>query len=364
MKAEMKAEKPTAKEAITLHKEIWDAVDPRTGLRLYRITAMMVLGVLSTIAATWGFILYAAWSESKGPWAVDPEPLKLHTVPSSEHPSGLLKEGKLQTDRAHFSSLLTGGEQEVAVDFFFFEATPAVSSSPPSPSPPSPPPPLAPPSTPERKAEPWWLAESRLPPRPAVANKTMPEADAPGTWAYEVLDPRPGTLLLARPSARIPPSQPYFAQAVILLVKACTCQPSIYGLLLSSPPRRNHTLGEMMCPVARQRYHSFVNHTVRAGGPVGPMWTTVQAAPLRGALEPLPGVHVGGCLADAQSKVDAGTLEADELTFYSGYAAWPIARLRTEMATGQWMVAKASSKLILEGVRKGGLTAEDVRAAM
>ena len=58
------------------------------------------------------------------------------------------------------------------------------------------------------------------------------------------------------------------------------------------------------------------------------------------------------------------TLEADELTFYSGYAAWPIARLRTEMATGQWMVAKASSKLILEGVRKGGLTAEDVRAAM
>ena len=64
----------------------------------------------------------------KGPLAVDPEPLKLHTVPSSEHPQDLLKEGKLQTDRAHFSSLLTGGEQEVAVDFFFFEATPAVSS--------------------------------------------------------------------------------------------------------------------------------------------------------------------------------------------------------------------------------------------
>ena len=70
----MKAEKPTAKEAITLHKEIWDAVDPRTGLRLYRITAMMVLGVLSTIAATWGIILSAAWSESKGPWPSTPSP--------------------------------------------------------------------------------------------------------------------------------------------------------------------------------------------------------------------------------------------------------------------------------------------------
>ena len=52
------------------------------------------------------------------------------------------------------------------------------------------------------------------------------------------------------------------------------------------------------------------------------------------------------------------------MAFYAGYAAWPLSRLRSEMARGVWTAAAASSALIMEGVRAGGLTAADVRAAM
>ena len=60
-----------------------------------------------------------------------------------------------------------------------------------------------------------------------------------------------------------------------------------------------------MCPRARQYYHSFVNESIRLGGPVGPHFTLLHDAPLAGSLELQPGLRVGGCLASAQAKVDA-----------------------------------------------------------
>ena len=47
-----------------------------------------------------------------------------------------------------------------------------------------------------------------------------------------------------------------------------------------------------------------------------------------------PGVYAGGCPSDAQRRVTAGEASADDFTFYSGYAAWPIERLKEEVREG------------------------------
>ena len=356
----------------------------------------------------------------------DPAPLKLHVLPSSELPRAPLSQrGSLTADRTQFYALFEsyasspvvgrGGDSSVAAVFVEphlspqtptdllpnlhrgSPITPKLALSPPLS--PSPPPPLSPPPPTPRTApheEPWWIKDARLPPRPypTGSNASLPAADAPGSWAYRVLDPRPGTVLLSTPGPAAS-RQPYLDDAVILLVKTCGCHPSIFGLILSSPPT-NATVGESMCPVARARYHSFVKHAVHVGGPVGPHWSHVHATyarapfpcastarlsalysyrwwcdgsralgrPLAGSIEPIPGVNVGGCLGDAQDKVDAGKMSPSDLTFFSGYVAWPIARLRDEIALGRWAVARASSQMILDGVRDGSMSAKAVMAAM
>ena len=57
-------------------------------------------------------------------------------------------------------------------------------------------------------------------------------------------------------------------------------------------------------------------------------------------------------------------MSPSDLTFFSGYVAWPIARLRDEIALGRWAVARASSQMILDGVRDGSMSAKAVMAAM
>ena len=69
-------------------------------------------------------------------------------------------------------------------------------------------------------------------------------------------------------------------------------------------------------------------------------------------------------MAVRHPEVDAGVMRPSELTFFSGYAAWPIERLRDEIAAGRWAVARASSQMILEGVRDGSISAKAVMAAM
>jgi len=232
--------------------------------------------------------------------------------------------------------------------------------------PPMPPPTPASPAPP--KPEPWWLTAARTPPRPkhassAAALRTVGLANASSARTVEVLDPRPGTVLLAADGAFEGSAQPYFANAVVLLVKLCSCHPSIFGILLSAPPS-NHSVGEAMCPVAQRRYHSFITRPVHHGGPAGPHWTVVHDAPLAGSLQLAPNLHVGGCLGDAQARVDAGSLRADAISFYSGYAAWPIARLADEVAAGTWHVAVAPSDHLLHHARKGTLSAARLRDNM
>lgn len=226
--------------------------------------------------------------------------------------------------------------------------SPPPSPSPMSPSPPAPPAPL-----------PWWVVQSRLPPRPR-SNASARAAGSPGHWAYEVLDARPGTVLLAKEAD---PRRPYFDDAVVLLVHTCHCHPNIFGIILSSKPTQM-SVGQTMCPLARSRYPSFVNERVRMGGPAGPHYTMLHNASLAGDVSLAPGLRVGGSLAQAQARVDAHTLEASEVLFFSGYAAWPLARLEEEVAEGRWSIASASSALLLDRVRAGTLSATALAAIM
>ena len=278
-------------------------------------------------------------------------------------------------------------------------AAPAVAASPsppPTPTRPPPPSPKSPPRSPSPPPAPapWWIEESLLPPRPKhtagaaasplLRNLTLLEEHHDKEWAYEVVDPLPGTLLFAR--GRAHPCQPYLSDAVVLLVRVCGCDPSIFGVLLSSAPS-NETLGASMCPAMRRAAPSFVNHSVHLGGPVGPQWTMLHSSGgVRGAVPLQPGLFAGGCPVEAQRVVNAAQQQqqqqrqmmmqqepaaagagvtARSFAFYSGYQAWPISRLRAEVAGGVWGVAKASSGLILNAVRgKGRLVAADVEAAV
>ena len=341
-----------------------------------------------------GFVLLAlAWAllflSLTRPPAPDPPALKLvHVVPTTELlDQPVTADAQVMTSRAQFSAIF--GEAEVRKNVVAVYVEGSVTSSldllpnldsahasvasppaPPAPPPPSPRPPSPRPPPSPYAPTPQWILQSRIPPRPKLPTRTnasLPADDARGSWAYEVLDPRPGTVLLSqrRPatSEQEEDREPYLNDAVILLVKTCGCHPDIFGILLSGAPA-NLTVGETMCPVARARYHSFVDHRVHVGGPVGPHWALLNPQPLAGSIEVAPSLHVGGCLAHAQSKVDDGTMNATDLTFFSGYAAWPIARLQQEISDGQWLVAKASSEMLLDGVRDGTLGAARLAAKL
>ena len=241
-------------------------------------------------------------------------------------------------------------------------ASASASPMPPPPSPLSPPPPApTPPPSPSRP-EPWWLVESRLPPRPKHADRNF----SSGSDVYELLDPRPGTLLVPRTTtaatagAAAAPSAD--DTAAILLVKLCEHSPSIFGLRLSRPS--NSSLGEHMCPNGRARFPAFVDSPVRVGGPVGPHIALVHSLDLPGALHLPGGVRVGGCLLEGQRRVTAGTARPADIAFYSGYVAWPMARLRQEIAQGRWGVVQAPSELVLGGARGGGISAAALEAKL
>ena len=306
--------------------------------------------------------------------------LMVHVLPASELLRQPAKEGTLATDREQFSILfgtqsrlgvyvLSGHGPEEPIDLppnlDAAGKSAAISSafSPPPPLPPSPATPPPPPTMPSPSTPvPWWVVESQRPPRPKTSNATLPNGgDDSHVWAYEVLDPRPGTVLLA--SAAAAAVSPYPKDAVILLIKVCGCRPSIFGVVLSSTAS-NLTVGRAMCPTARARYHSFVDNLLHLGGPVGPHITLVHDVRLAGDMPLLPGLRVGGCLASAQAQVDAGSLRPADVTFFDGYAAWPIERLVSDIGEGKWTVARASSALLMKGMRAGKLDAATVRAAM
>jgi len=169
-----------------------------------------------------------------------------------------------------------------------------------------------------------------------------------GVWAYEVIDARPGVVLLSTGAGEIP-GQPYFRDAAVLLVKVCEHHPMIFGVSLST--LSNETMAAHFCPSARQAYPAFVNNSIHLGGPIGPHWTVLHQRPTAGSLELAPGMHAGGCLRDAQRQVDAGRAAAADFHFYSGYASWSIEQLDEEIAAGKWRLAQAASNLLFAGIR-------------
>ena len=64
-------------------------------------------------------------------------------------------------------------------------------------------------------------------------------------YAYEVLDARPGTLLIGDEGA-FGEGENYYNGAVVLLVKVCGCNPSIFGVILNR--LLTHTMAEEFCP--------------------------------------------------------------------------------------------------------------------
>ena len=80
--------------------------------------------------------------------------------------------------------------------------------------------------------------------RSKLSLTTLSVADA-GLYAYEVRDARPGTLLIGNEGA-FGEGENYFNGAVVLLVKVCGCNPSIFGVILNR--LATHTMAEEFCP--------------------------------------------------------------------------------------------------------------------
>ena len=80
--------------------------------------------------------------------------------------------------------------------------------------------------------------------RSKLSLTTLSGADA-GLYAYEVLDARPGTLLIGDEGA-FGEGENYYNGAVVLLVKVCGCNPSIFGVILNR--LATHTMAEEFCP--------------------------------------------------------------------------------------------------------------------
>jgi len=345
--------------------------------------------------------------------ALAPRPVVLHAVPESE-----LVAVSLPVNPELFSSALiksTGKKVvfgkpteplQLPTDFVppalgGAVAKPLVAARSPSTPPPSPPPPPEGPKP--------WVVEAQLPPRPKNASRAAaamaraaaatraaraasnPRTDAAqqlalpaderlalvsppadgdasesklsltalsgadaGQYAYEVLDARPGTLLIGGEGA-FGEGENYYNGAVVLLVKVCGCNPSIFGVILNRPAA--HTMAEEFCPRSAAHYSAFANNTVHLGGPVGPYWSVLSPQPTVGGFEVAPGMgmHVVGSLAQAHAAVQRGELRATDVNFFSGYAAWPIERLKEEVADGKWKVARASKALLTSGLASGTL---------
>ena len=215
----------------------------------------------------------------------------------------------------------------------------------------APPPPSTPPPKP---ATPSWVLESRLAPRPArrvdAPLPTAPDA----AWAYEVLDARPGVVLVGGHS--FPPELSIFNGAAVLLLKVCGCHPNIFGVILTKPS--NDTMASAFCPVAAKRYPSFLNSTLRYGGPVGPAWTVLHPQPLSGSMEVLPGLSVGGALSELQQLVTAGRATPSDALFFSGVAAFRIDDLQAQLRAKRWKAYKTSAALLTKPAvlsRRGAL---------
>ena len=160
------------------------------------------------------------------------------------------------------------------------------------------PPPSAPP--------PWWITDSKRAAR-AKNVSLVPTSDAAGgRWAYEVLDPRPGTVLLS--AGQSASGQPYLEDAAVLLVHVCACHPAVFGVLLSAPTAS--LMGGEFCPTARAHYPAFVNHTIHMGGPVGPHWTVLHSFPtcVNRIAKLAPQTRTPPLLAEPPSVADSGSV--------------------------------------------------------
>ena len=260
-------------------------------------------------------------------------PPGLHAVPDSElfnQAPELNTASQLTAFAARVKRLVPGGAVVLQSDLPDPAIDPAKSSESPPPAPP-----------PSKPSVPTWVLESKLAPRPAHPMSLPTSAGA--EWAFEVLDARPGVVLVG--GHDFPPERAIFNGATILLVKVCSCHPVLFGLILNQPS--NETMASAFCPTAAKRFPAFVNNTLHVGGPAGPAWTVLHPQKTAGSTEVLPGLAVGGSLLDLQSLVSSGAAVPTDALFFSGYSAFPLAQLQAELMQKKWTAYKASAPLLI-----------------
>lgn len=173
------------------------------------------------------------------------------------------------------------------------------------------------------------LSPPSSPAAPLAAPPSPPEK-----WARLAMEPTVGTLLLAAGSAFSDPREAILKDAAVLLIHKCGCD-SLLGVVVNKPTIE--TMRDAFCPKIRNDFPRYLNNTVFLGGPVGPAWITMHTRPVLGSVEAFPGVYLGGYLPAAHYDIEAGAASAWSTYFFYGYAAWPVERLREEVAAGKWI---------------------------
>jgi putative transcriptional regulator len=152
--------------------------------------------------------------------------------------------------------------------------------------------------------------------------------------------PRPGTLLVARPVLQ----DPNFRQAVVLLFQHEEAAGSM-GLILNRPSRdKVSTIGSITGVAAR-------DDRLWIGGPVqeNSVWVLHRRADLGDRRpEVVPGMFLGGSPKLLRSLLLTTTVNPAPGIFrvVRGYSGWGEGQLRAEIEQGAWRVADADPELI------------------
>jgi len=213
-----------------------------------------------------------------------------------------------------------------------------------------PPPPFAPPPTTPSREMPFWLRESLLPPRPLKSGVNTNDTNPAHEWAYLVRDARPGTVLIGDHDFPVAPNVS-MRNPVILLLRVCSCQPTIFGVVLNAGT--DLSMSDAFCPPSAARYPAFLNNSIRSGGASGSHWTLLSRISSSGSSEVLPGLHAGGSLLELQRAAARGDVAAiDDVAFFHGFAAWPLSQLDAEIGKGLWTVARASAAVLFKSAEE------------
>ena len=154
-----------------------------------------------------------------------------------------------------------------------------------------------------------------------------------------VLEPGPGTLLIASPHLL----DPNFRCTVVLLCDHTA--KGAFGFVVNRPSGR---LLDEVLPAPHQ--FNGRNDAVYLGGPVGLDSLTIfhHESGLSGAKEVLPGVFLGGSVEDLARVVSLGKTPPSELRFVVGYSGWGEGQLSVEIREKAWVLCPGRPEWVFD----------------